>query len=319
MQIQKEAKELRKLWGGFWSARVLLTANNFRVFDYLKSPKTSAQVAGILKADKRAIEILLDALTGLGLLKKSANKYRNNALATRFLIKESPYYQGDIIRHAAILWQNWSGLDDVVKTGKPSRRAREHESFIKGMHNLASLKAPDVIKAVDMKGVKRALDLGGGPGTYTMEMAGKGAAVTLFDMPDTIKIARGIIRKSGLGNIDFIKGDFMSDDIGSGYDLIFVSQVLHSFSPDGAISLLKKCRDALNPGGRIAVQEFYIDKSRAFPSNSALFSVNMLVNTEGGRCYPPSEIKQWLSGLTFKAIKEKVLDDTVLVVGEKSA
>jgi 2-polyprenyl-3-methyl-5-hydroxy-6-metoxy-1,4-benzoquinol methylase len=152
-----------------------------------------------------------------------------------------------------------------------------------------------------------------------MEMARKGAVVTLFDVPDTIKIAQGIIRKSGIKNIDFIKGDFMSDNIGSGYDLIFISQVVHSFSPEGNISLLRKCKDALNPGGRIAVQEFYIDKSRAFPPNSALFSVNMLVNTESGRCYPPLEIKQWLSGLRFKEIKEKMLDDTVLVVGRKSA
>jgi len=38
MYLPKEAKEFRKLWGGFWPARVLLTANNFDVFDYLKSP-----------------------------------------------------------------------------------------------------------------------------------------------------------------------------------------------------------------------------------------------------------------------------------------
>lgn len=319
MRIQQEAGELRKLWGGFWSSRVLLTANNFRVFDYLKSPKTASQAARVLKADKRAVEILLDAVAALGLIKKSANKYRNSALADRFLVKGSPYYQGDIIRHADILWQNWAGLDEVVKTGKPSRRAREHGSFIKGMHNIASLKAPDVIRAVDMKGVKKALDLGGGPGTYTMEMARKGAAVTLFDVPETVKIAQGIIRKSGLKNIRFIKGDFMIDGIGNGYDLIFLSQIVHAFSAEDSIALLKKCRDALNPGGRIAVQEFYIDKSRAYPPNSALFSVNMLVNTEGGRCYAPSEIKQWLSALKLREIKEKMLDDTVLVAGRKSA
>jgi hypothetical protein len=86
MEVLKQAKELRKLWGGFWPARVLLTANNFGVFDYLKSPKAAAEIAKILKTDGRATEILLDALTGLGLLKKSGNKnkYKNTPTANRF-------------------------------------------------------------------------------------------------------------------------------------------------------------------------------------------------------------------------------------------
>ena len=44
-----------------------------------------------------------------------------------------------------------------------------------------------------MKGVKSALDLGGGPGTYSMEMARKIDSVTLFDLPSTIAIAKDII------------------------------------------------------------------------------------------------------------------------------
>ncbi|MEW6740004.1 MAG: methyltransferase [Nitrospirota bacterium] len=314
MEVLKQAKELRKLWGGFWSARVLLTANNFGVFDYLKSPKTAIEIAKLLKTDSRATEILLDALAGLGLLKKSGNKYKNTPTANRFLIKESPYYHGDIIKHADTLWKNWSGLDEIIKTGRPNRSAHDHEAFIKGMHNIASLKAKDVIKAIDLKGVRKALDLGGGPGTYSIEMAKKGLSVTLFDLPETIKIAKEIIKKSKAKDIDFIEGDFISDDIGNGYDLIFISQVLHAYSEKSCMSLIKKSKAALNPNGRIVIQEFYIDKNRTTPPQSALFSVNMLVNTYG-RCYPPSEIKQWLTKAGFKNIRHKIFNDSVMVEG----
>jgi hypothetical protein len=269
MELLKQAKELRKLWEGFWPARVLLTANNFRIFDYLKSPRTAIEIAKALKTNNRATEILMDALTGLGLLKKSGNKYKNTPTANLLLIKDSPYYHGDIIRHADTLWKNWSGLDEIIKTGRPNRSAHDHEAFIKGMHNIASLKAKDVIKAVDLKGVKKALDLGGGPGTYAIEMAKKGVLTTLFDVPETIKIAKGIIKKS---------------------------------------------KKALNQNGRIVIQEFYIDKNRTTPPQSALFSVNMLVNTYG-RCYPPSEIKQWLSNAGFRNIKNKIFNDSVMVEG----
>lgn len=315
--ILEQSKELRKIWGGFQGARVLLTANNYRVFDYLKKQKTAAGLAKDIGADKRATEILLDALTGLGLLKKQKAQYKNSSLASQFLVSGSPYYQGDIIRHADTLWQNWSGLDNVVKTGKPHHVSHDHRAFILGMHNLAVLKADKVLKAVGLKGVKEALDLGGGPGTYTIEMAKKGISVTIFDTPETIEIAKEVIKKSDVKNINFLQGDFLTDDFGRGYDLIFISQILHAYSEDDNIMVLKKCRNALNKNGRIVIQEFFIDKDRTHPVQAALFSINMLANTSGGRCYSPEEIKRWYLKTGFRKIQKQLLADSVLISAEK--
>lgn len=315
--ILEQSKELRKIWGGFQGARVLLTANNYRVFDYLKKQKAAAGLAKDIGADKRATEILLDALTGLGLLKKQKGQYKNSKISSQFLVSGSPYYQGDIIRHADTLWQNWSGLDNVVKTGKPHHVSHDHRAFILGMHNLAILKADNVLKAVGLKGVKKALDLGGGPGTYTIEMAKKGISVTIFDMPETIEIAKEVIKKSGVKNINFLQGDFLTDDFGRDYDLIFISQILHAYSEDDNIMVLKKCRNALNKNSRIVIQEFFIDKDRTHPVQAALFSINMLANTSGGRCYSPEEIKRWYLKTGFRKIQKQLLADSVLISAEK--
>lgn len=317
MSIHSDIKKLRTLWNSFWSSRVLLTANNLGIFDVFTSPKTALEAAKTLKLNERATEILLDALTGLGLLRKKSNKYINSRLSDRFLVKGKPYYQGDIVRHADTLWKNWSGLDMTIKTGKPNRTFHDHSSFIRGMHNIASLKAKDVIKAINLKDVKKALDLGGGPGTYSIEIAKKGIEVTLFDTPETIKIARNIIKESKAQNIEFIEGDFLINDIGKNYDLIFISQVLHAFSEKDCLYILKKSKKALNKDGRIVIQEFYIDKSRTRPLQSALFSVNMLVNTEFGRCYSPEEISKWLKNTGFRMIRSKFLDDSILISATK--
>ncbi len=311
--IAERAKEIRKIWGGFQGARVLFTANNYRVFDYLIKPQSAKTISKKLKTDLRAAEILLDALTGLGLLKKHSGRYQNSSLASQFLVSGRPYYQGDIIKHADTLWQNWSGLDHVLKTGEPYHKAHNHEAFILGMHNLAVLKAGNIIDRVGLKGVKTALDLGGGPGTYSMEMAKRGVKVTLFDRPETVRIAKKIIGKKGIKDIKFIQGDFILDDIGKGYDLIFISQILHSMSGEDNISVLKKCKKALNAGGRIVIQEFNISNDRTQPAPGALFSINMLVNTEGGRCYSSDELKHWLVKTGFKKIKKQIIEDCVLV------
>jgi ubiquinone/menaquinone biosynthesis C-methylase UbiE len=308
-------KELRKLLFGFRPARVLLTANNYRIFDHLTIPASAKTISNKLKIDLRSAEILLDALVSIGLLKKQGNRYRNARLVSRFLISVSPYYQGDILRHTDNLWKNWSGLDEVVKTGRPNRAAHNREAFVFGMHNIADLKAKNIIKMIGLKGVKTVLDLGGGPGTYSIEMSKKGVHVTLFDSSETIEFAKKVIKKENISNINFISGDFMSDGIGKGYDLIFVSQILHAYSEKDNIHLLRKCRKALNDGGRIAIQEFYISKNRTHPVQGALFSVNMLVNTEGGRCYSSEEIMSWLLKTGMKDVKKRIFDDTVLITG----
>jgi 2-polyprenyl-3-methyl-5-hydroxy-6-metoxy-1,4-benzoquinol methylase len=283
--ILDQTKEIRKIWSGYQSSRVLITANNFRIFDHLEEQKTAKY-----------------ALTGLGLLRKNKGGYKNASIASRILVSGRPYYQGDIIKHVNSLWDNWSDLDRILKTGVPSRKSRDHKAFILGMHNLASLKAKEIIKGIGLKGVKKALDLGGGPGTYTIEMAKKGIHVTLFDTAETVKIARTVVNQfqKDPENITFVQGDFLVDDIGSGYDLIFMSQIIHSFSEKNNIMLLRKCRKALN-------------ENRTQPTHSAMFAVNMLVNTQEGRTYSPGEIRGWFLKAGFKKISKKLVAEGVLV------
>jgi 2-polyprenyl-3-methyl-5-hydroxy-6-metoxy-1,4-benzoquinol methylase len=317
-ELLRQLQVFRQLSGGFRASRVVLTANNYAVFEHLKTPKTAGMLAKRIKTDLRATGILLDAVTALGLLKKKGSKYSNSTLATKFLLNKSSWYQGDMLRHSDTLWKNWSALDEVMKTGLPNRtRERHHESFIRAMHNNAVFRAKDVIKAVDIRGIKKALDLGGGPGTYSIEMARHGIAVTLFDQPNTMGVAKKIVRESKVKNIDYISGDFHSDYIGSGYDLVFISQIVHSLSIDESMSLLKKSYDAMNPGGKIVLQEFFLEQDRAHPVASALFSVNMLVNTKAGRCYTIQEIKSWLIKTGFKRIKKTTLGDTIVMTGKK--
>lgn len=316
MKMQDALNKLRMLSGNYWSSRVLLTANNFRVFDYLQEPKTAQEIASIVNADSRGIEILLDALTGLELLRKSSGKYHNSSLSKLFLLSSSPYYQGNIIKHNDMIWRNWSELDDVIRTGKPTHKFYDQDAFIRGMHDISKMKASKVIKLINLKGVNKALDLGGGPGTYSIEMAKKGVIVDLFDLPETIKIAREIVEESGIKQmINFIEGDFLVNEISGRYDLILISQILHAFSEKDNIKIIKRAVNALNPEGQIVIQEFLISKNRTIPTKSALFSINMLVNTEGGRCYSPDEIKKWLYSAGLRKFKQNILDDCLLLKG----
>ena len=304
----------------FTASRIILTANNFSIFDHLVSPgKTAQALANKIIADVRATELLLNSLVAIGLLQKRKDRYKNSPLTSRYLVSGKPEYQGDILSHYNALWDNWSGLDTVLKTGKPNRKAHDHEAFILGMHDLALLKVRKVLAHLDLKGVKRVLDLGGGPGTYSMALAIKGREVTIMDFPETLKIAKRLIDGAGLSKkITLLPGDFTSDDMGNGYDLVFISQILHAYDERACISMLKKCYQALSPGGRVVVQEFTLDETRTSPFQGALFSINMLVNTPGGRTYTPKEMSGWLKKAGCRDIKTTFLGETVLIEGIKN-
>lgn len=316
--VPDDLKHLRKLYLGFIASRVILTANNLGIFDSLKRVSSAAEVAEKLGINKRATEILLDALTGIGLLKKSrGGRYRNSHTSNLYLVKSSRLYQGYIIKHASTMWANFSALDEVVKTGRSARRGFDYESFIMGMHNLTILRTKHLMKALSLRGIKTMLDLGGGPGTNAIAMARKGIKATVFDLPETITIARKVARRAGVKGIRFIAGDFHADSIGSGYDLILLSQIFHAYAEEDNIAILRKCKEAVNSGGKVVVQDFPISDNLTSPPQSALFSVNMLVGTDRGRCYSPKEMKHWLANAGFRNIVVKYLPETVLVIGER--
>ena len=313
MKQHADLAELRRLWS-FWPSRVILTANNVRLFDHLAEGKNAMELAESLHVDVRGISILLNALCGIGLLIKSDDRYLNSTLSEKYLVSGNPGYQGEMIKHFDILWHNWSNLDEIVRTGQPVCRASDHSSFIRAMHNNAIFKAEQVIDSLDLSGVKSALDLAGGPGTYSMELARRGVNVNLFDLADTVAIAREISAEQGI-ELSFREGDALTDPVGEGYDLIFISHLLHSYSPDDNRRILANCRKGLSPGGQIVVQEFFVDDTLAQPAMGALFAVNMLVHTEGGRCYSPAEISGWLLELGLAQTKEILLEETVLIIG----
>ena len=318
MRTPKDIAWLRKT-ASFFPSRIILTANNYRLFDMLEGrSRTAGALAKAASADTRGMELLLNGLVAIGLLEKKERKYRNAPVASRYLVKGRPDYQGDILRHYDTLWDNWSRLDLAVKSGCPQRKSGDHESFILGMHNLALQKVKKVIGSLDLKGVKTVLDLGGGPGTYAMGFARKKIAATLFDLPETLKISKRLIEGSGLADrVRLLAGDFTKDDLGGPYDMIFISQILHSFGARQCVSLLRKCRVSLRKGGSVVIQEFHLDDTKAGPVQGALFAVNMLVNTPEGRTYTPAEMTSWLKKTGFEDRETKIIGETVLISGRK--
>jgi len=181
--------------------------------------------------------------------------------------------------------------------------------------------APALIANIDLSGVKRVLDVGGGPGTYAMAFVNASQQITadVFDLPHVIPLTKRYIEKAGLSDrMGTVAGDYLVNDLGNGYDLVFLSAVIHSNSFNENALLVRKCAAALNTGGTIVIQDYIMDNDRTSPVAGALFAINMLVGTAKGTTYTQTEVRQWFTdaGIRFSKRTDTPFE-TIQVIGKK--
>ncbi len=302
---------LRTIAYGFQQSRILLTAFELGVFTAIgNTGRSSKEIARRIKADARATDRLLNALCAIGFLTKKKGHYANTPLTARVLIEGRKDYLGGLM-HTVHLWETWSTLTQAVINGtsvyhRPStnnRGDRWLSAFIAAMHDRARLAADVIIGKMDLSGVHRVLDVGGGSGAYAMAFVrrGKDITATIFDLPNVIPLTQKYVRAAGLFHkIGFRKGNYLTNNLGRKYDLIFLSAIIHSNSNKSNKRLIKKCARALNPGGRVVVQDFIMSEDRVHPAHGAIFALNMLVGTDEGDTYTQREVTEWMksAGLT---------------------
>lgn len=326
--MERLPDELWERINAFRESRVLLTAIELDLFTAIGGGATAQSAARRMGTDPRATEMLLNALVALGLLSKQDGVYHNEPAAARWLTSDSPESARMPLMHVVNLWNNWSLLTECVRKGTSPRAGRrrskaETEAFIALMDYNARARAPLVVEAVGLEGVRRVLDLGGGSGAYAIAFARANPCLEaeVLDLPPVIRIAEQHIRRAGLADrVKTRAGDLGQPSYGKGYDLIFVSAICHMLDPRQIRLMLRKCYKALNPGGRVVIQDFILEPDKTSPKTAALFSINMLVGTRAGASYSEPEYRNWLEGAGFVDVQRLHLPGpTGLMVGVRPA
>jgi predicted O-methyltransferase YrrM len=320
MNHSNRLSQLLGLSTGFMASRIFLTALEINLFGQLGDQKlTAKQISEQLHTDRRATEIILNALVAMDVIKKIDNVYTNIEEARDILIPNS---KGSCFRHPLLLWDIWSNLTEMVKTGEPCRlewSAERKQDSAFYMKHYARERSESLARMIDTAGVKRMLDLGSGSGLHAVAFAqcNPDIEILLIDQDEeALTIAREEIDREKLRNrIQVIRKDFSQDDIGSNYDLILLSSILCLFGEKDNTFLLSKVKDALRDSGRVVILDRLLDESKTKPLSSAIFSVNMLTMTCHGRAYTFSEVKAWLSSIGFQNIQRIPLGNTQAVIG----
>lgn len=309
--------QLMALASGHAEARILQTAVSLGVFEALESaPQTAEPIAQKLNLEAKATELLLNGLAALGILEKRAQTFLLTEAAKRYLLRRSPQYAGSMILFEDLSWQSWAKLPEAIRTGRPVRPAtmyqedpHETEIFIKAMDSLVKARGDTtaLIDVLDWQAVGELLDVGSGPATYPIALCRTfpNMRATIFDLPGTLKITERLVEEAKMEKrIAMIGGDYRTDPIPGRYDVVFLSNIIHGEDDRKNEALIGKLSQNLKPSGRIVIKDHILDESRAGPAVGAIFSLLMLLTTDGGRCYSFGEIRNWLERAGLSQIQQ---------------
>jgi hypothetical protein len=324
---------LMRLALAYRSSMVLFAATELDVFTPLSQGGMSAEdVARACGSQPEPTRMLLDACAAEGLLARAGDRFENSPLADAYLVKGRPAYIAHGLKFAEDLYPAWGRLADTVRTGRPAmpqdtmlgEDKAKTRAFVYAMHERARGISSVLPHLVDFSGRRRLLDVGGGPGTYSIGLVRQtpGLTTTVLDLPGVLEVTREIVAEHGAADrIELLSGDYKTASFGSGYDAALLSGMMHRETPATCRLLLRKAFDAMAPGGMAVVSDvFFADDARNSPPFATYFALNMMLMAEHGSAHAKTEMAAWMREAGFAEVEVRDLpppNPHSLVIGFK--
>src|SRR5215470_1693327 len=314
---------LMELATSFWAFKTLAAATELDLFSRLSGTKgtTSVELAKTLGIPERPAEMLLTGCAALGLLKKKGPRYVNSPLAERFLVRGLPQYFGGFVEMLdKRLYAGWGKLTEALHSNRPTTwDPSRQESLFDGadpvmlshfwqaMHSISTSTGTVLARALDWKRFTRVLDVGGGSGALDIELCRRHRHLraTVYDLSHVVEIAAANVARAGLtARVQTVGGNFFEEAAyPPGHDAILLSMIMHDWSEADDRRILGKCYAALPSGGAVLICELIVNEAKSGPAPAALMSLNMLIETSGGRNYTAGEYGAWLRDIGFRRIR----------------
>lgn len=275
--------------------------------------QTAAALAKRCKASERGMRILCDYLVVIGFLLKEGSEYRLTPDSAMFLDRRSPacMASGVIFLGSPQLTDRFKNLAGAVRQGGTlageGSLEPEHPmwiEFAKGMAPMTGLPAEMMAGLVGAeKGEKwKVLDIAASHGTFGITFAKKNphAEIYAVDWANVLELAKENAKKAGVeARFHTIPGSAFDVELGTGYDIVLLTNILHHFDAPTCETMLRRMHAALKPGGRAVTLEFVPNADRVTPPTAAAFSLIMLASTPSGDAYTFVEFEKMFSNAGF--------------------
>lgn len=291
---------LIQMLSGMWTTQSIAAASRLGIPDALASgPKTPAEVAAQVGGQPQAVLRLLRGIASVGVLAAGGDgRYALTPLGHRLRGNVPGTFKDAFIAETdPVHWRSWEFLADAVRDGKARPQAvfgmpafdyygkhpADGEQFGRAMENISRFASGAVLEAYDFSGVRTIMDVGGGNGSMALAILEKhpGLRGKVVDLPYIEPQAHAGIRAAGAADRCGFEACNFFEAVPKGADLHVLKFILHDWNDEECVRILRRCRESLEPGGRVLVVEMLVPEEIG-PDFVMLMDLNMLVIT-GGR------------------------------------
>ena len=297
---QESFGRLRQLIMGFRITQLIHVAAKLGLADHLAArPQTAAELAPLVAAKPGPLYRLLRALASVGVFTESTGGVFEMTPMAHLLRGDRP----GSLRSTAVLygdevvWDAYGRLSHAVTSDRPAfdhlygqpfydylgRHPATAALFNEAMTGFSEQEAGAILAAWDFPAVRTIVDVGGGQGALAAALlrAHPGLQAVIFDQSPPGDDARRLFADPAIqGRASFAQGDFFTA-VPEGADLYVLKSIIHNWSDPAAVAILRVCRAAMPPHGRLLLAERVVPPGNE-PGEAKLFDINMLV-TAGGQ------------------------------------
>lgn len=285
---------LVRLASGLWVSRALWAAAHFRIADAVRfEPTPLAEIAAATGTHAANLRRLMNALVAAEIFVAAGEDRYAHSTVSPFLRSDNPISQRDFI--ASVFggehYAAWGALAESLTGGTTAfdslygqpvfdwynEHPQEAQAFSRAMEGTTRIVEAALLASWSPPPFTLAVDIGGSRGTLLSALLARApeARGILFDLPGIAESVRGTLPK----RIEAVGGDFF-ESVPEG-DLYLLKMILHDWTDEQSVAILRSIRSAIRPGGRVAIVETLLPEQVA-PHPGYLFDLNMMVMT-GGR------------------------------------
>jgi acetylserotonin N-methyltransferase len=307
-------------WLSVYRFPVVTVADAVGIFPAISAQAlTTAELAAKCDVDARALSIHLGLLAALGFVERRENRWRASATARTWLHPEAEGYYGPLLHryregqplHSQLLATlltgdkaqgHLSAAEEWERGEMPPELAQQLTGFMNAVSRAGAQAVAQQSQFADLRTI---LDVGGGSGIYSIEMAKawSGLSATIMEIPQVCVVAEPYITRSGMGaRVRTQAVNMFTQDWPRDYDAHFLSNIFHDWSDATNRLLAKKSFAALPKGGRILLHEMLMNDDGCGPLPAAAFSMLMLLATRGKQ-YSLPEVRSILEDAGFSDVQ----------------
>ncbi len=280
----------------FWAVQ---TALQLGIADLLKDgPQPVHALAAATATQENALYRLLRALSGVDCFAEVEPRTFAQTPLSELLRSDHPLHSLIAMNGELWLTRSWEELPYSIRKGESAFQREGYSnlwdffqqkdtsgqwrrSFNAGMTGLSSQVNRAIVQAYDFSAFGTLADIGGGQGTLLAMILAEYPALQgiLFDHHEAIAGARETLSAELLARCQLVSGDFLQA-VPQGADAYLLKQVLHNWNDEQATVILRNCRQAMRPNGRILIADRLLQPGNADPLGQFM-DLQMLLHFQG--------------------------------------